>query len=120
MIGCEIKINWRALTSWSLKVTVKPRLSEVVAKHRYRFNILKLSASRDYYTSDQFFVVVHGLKSPLGAQGFGETLAGLKAFKLEAPFFVIATENYRVVQLHKNLESYQRNQAVAEPSPLQK
>ena len=80
----------------------------------------KLSASRDYYTSDQFFVVVHGLKSPMGAQGFGETLAGLKAFKLEAPFFVIATENYRVVQLHKNLESYQRNQAVAEPSPLQK
>lgn len=80
----------------------------------------KLSASRDYYTSDQFFVVVHGLNSPLGAQGFGETLAGLKAFKLKAPFFVIATENYRVVQLHKNLESYQRNQAVAEPSPLQK
>ncbi|MEJ6663477.1 MAG: hypothetical protein QNL31_04155 [Flavobacteriaceae bacterium] len=80
----------------------------------------KLDVSRDYYSNDQFFVVIHGLKSALGAQGFAETLAGLKKHQLKAPYFVLATENYRVVQLHKNLAAYRQLKNPAQPSPLQK
>jgi hypothetical protein len=60
-------------------------------------------------------VVIHGLKSPLGAKGFGETLARERSFKLDRPFFVISTENYRVVQWHKNLIDYLDLQSL-EPS----
>jgi len=75
----------------------------------------KLFASWDYYTPGESFVVIHGLKSPLGAKGFGETLARERSFKLDRPFFVISTENYRVVQWHKNLIDYLDLQSL-EPS----
>ncbi|MDB2463553.1 tetratricopeptide repeat protein [Flavobacteriaceae bacterium] len=76
----------------------------------------KLEASQDYYSPNELFVVIHGLKSPLGAKGFAETLAAERSYEMNRPYFVISSENYRVVQWHKNLIDYLDLQSV-EVSP---
>jgi hypothetical protein len=76
----------------------------------------KLEASQDYYSPNEQFVVIHGLKSPLGAKGFAETLAAEPSYEMNRPYFVISSENYRVVQWHKNLIDYLDLQSV-EVSP---
>jgi hypothetical protein len=51
-------------------------------------------------------VVVHGLKSINGAQGFAELL-DVKSNKLLArPYFAISSKNYKKLQIHKTLDQY--------------
>lgn len=77
----------------------------------------KLVASHDYYSEQEEFVVIHGLKSPLGAKGFAETLSAERDYGMDRRYFVISTENYRIVQWHKNLIDYIDLQRVeAKPS----
>ena len=77
----------------------------------------KLQVSQDYYSPEEQFIVIHGLKSPLGAKGFAETLASEGSYGMNRPYFVISSENYRVVQWHKNLIDYLDLQSVeANPS----
>ena len=58
-----------------------------------------------YQNKEYTFVVVHGLKSFDGADGFAELLEGRK-LKLKRPFFAISSDNYQIVQIHKNLNEY--------------
>ena len=69
-----------------------------------------MSASLDFYTPNQWFVVIHGLKTQLGGRGFAEVLKENKKYKIKRSFFEIATPNYKVVQVHKNLEDYLADQ----------
>ncbi len=79
---------------------------ELVKAALTNFSRENLSASLDYYVPGQSFVVIHGLKSLLGAKGFAETLAEDPSLMLDSPFFVISSDNYRVMQWHKNLIEY--------------
>jgi hypothetical protein len=61
-------------------------------------------------------VVVHGLDSKLGAQGLGEVLSKPqkqarkdKITSITKDFVGISSENYKIVQIHKNLEGYRLN-----------
>ena len=65
----------------------------------------ELSTSIDMYDSNTIFVVVHGLKSIQAARGFGELLKD-KDQHIEREYFGISSQNYQVIQIHKNLESY--------------
>ena len=65
-----------------------------------------LSTSLDPYTVDRLFVVVHGLEDRARALGFGELLRENDDYKLENDFIAISTNNYRVVLLRKNLDTY--------------
>ncbi|HIB36313.1 MAG TPA: tetratricopeptide repeat protein [Mesonia sp.] len=62
--------------------------------------------SVDFYTSEKFFLTVHGLQSELGAEGFGEILAEEEDYQIEHSYFSISDTNYQIVQIHKNLEAY--------------
>ena len=64
------------------------------------------SVSLDYYSPEIQFVIVHGLTSKLGARGFGQTLSEHKDYKIKKAYFEIATENYKIIQIHKNLGAY--------------
>lgn len=66
-----------------------------------------LSTSVDLYTGDRIFVVVHHLENTERALGFAELLSINEDYAIEKEPIVISSENYRVVQLHKNLDSYQ-------------
>ncbi|MBQ0768907.1 MAG: hypothetical protein KBT58_06415, partial [Bizionia sp.] len=77
-------------------------LDESVKKVDY----FKLTTSVDVYNQDTTFVVVHGLKSIEGSQGFIQLLNKEDRKKIKRSFFAISTNNYRTLQIHKNLDAY--------------
>lgn len=80
-------------------------LDEVVKKVPH----YDLSTSVDVYNQTTTFVVVHGLKSIEGAKGFAEIL-GEDKYKITKEHFAISAQNYEIIQIHKNLESYLESQ----------
>ena len=80
--------------------------------------------SVDYYNPSTTLVVVHGLDSKLGAQGLGEVFASPqkqarkdKITSITKDFVGISSENYQIVQIHKNLEAYRLNPKQASVKP---
>ena len=66
----------------------------------------EMSISIDYYNPETLFVMIHGLKSRQGAKGFAESLRERKKDKITTSFFEISSENYAIIQIHKNFEMY--------------
>jgi tetratricopeptide (TPR) repeat protein len=85
-------------------------LDEEVAKVKY----FELTTSRDVYDENTTFVVVHGLKSIVGASGFAQLLRTDEKDKrgrpvkpkITKPYFAISSPNYAIIQRHKNLSAY--------------
>ena len=65
----------------------------------------ELSTSKDKYNGNVTFVVVHGLTSIQAAQGFGELLEEKKQ-NIDREYFGVSSQNYQIIQIHKNLEAY--------------
>ncbi len=76
-------------------------LDEAVKKVKY----FDLSTSKDIYSQNTIFVVVHGFRSIDGALGFAEILKGYK-HPIDKEHFAISSPNYQTIQIHKNLEEY--------------
>lgn len=81
-------------------------LKELLDERLEELDYLSLSVSIDYYDSDIFFVVVHGLRSRLGVQGLSEKLQEEEEKQVERTGFEISSANYAKVLIHKNLETY--------------
>lgn len=81
------------------------KLNESIKDIRY----FDLSTSIDKYNTNTTFVVVHGLTSLQGAQGFRDILKDYKK-NIEKDHFAISSENYEVIQIHKNLDVYLESQ----------
>jgi tetratricopeptide (TPR) repeat protein len=86
------------------------KLQKAIAFFNYDYDV-----SVDYYSPETQLVVVHGLNSKLGARGFGQVLSEHKDYKIKKTFFEIATENYKIIQIHKNLTDY-LNKDTVEPN----
>lgn len=82
------------------------KTKETIDKAIDELKYINLSTSLDYYTSDKTFLVVHGLYSREGAQGFAEIIKKHKDYKVTLPSFEISSENYAIVQVHKNIDLY--------------
>jgi tetratricopeptide (TPR) repeat protein len=63
-----------------------------------------LSYSCDNYTEKEIFVTIHGINSEEYAKAIITTLK--EKFKVGEPGIVVSGENYKVIQIKKNLESY--------------
>ncbi|GAA4109897.1 hypothetical protein GCM10022393_06720 [Aquimarina addita] len=99
---------------------LKENLELIIKELRYD----KMSVSLDVYTKDQQFVVIHSKRDKLGAEGFAELLALGKIEdsrgadmtkwnrkkkyyeKVEKEPFTVVSPNYRIIQIHKNLDIY--------------
>ena len=81
-------------------------LREKVDKAIEDLGYTNLYTSYDVYNPFQNFLVIHGLNSSLGAEGFGELLKDNKNYKITNEFFGISSENYTIVQIHKNIDAY--------------
>ena len=64
--------------------------------------------SYDIYDLEKAFIVVHGFASQSFALGYAELLKNNKDYLIDRENFVILSGNYKVVQVHKNLEEYRR------------
>lgn len=78
------------------------RLEEIIEELDYT----QLKVSFDVYDPEQVFVVVHGFSSRGRTEGFKELLSVNKKYLIKQNSFYITTPNYRIIQIHKNLENY--------------
>ena len=64
------------------------------------------STSVDLYDKNTTFVVVHGLNTIEGALGFEALLKDRTETKIAKDHVAISSQNYQIVQIFKNLDSY--------------
>ena len=103
--------SWKLVYTFSSEDTeAAQKLKEQLDKAITDYNYTNMSSSIDYYNPQTQFVIVHGLNTKLGARGFGEVLKEDKKLKIKYPFFEISTPNYKIVQIHKNLDEYLQTQ----------
>ncbi|WP_037373379.1 type IX secretion system periplasmic lipoprotein PorW/SprE [Salinimicrobium xinjiangense] len=80
---------------------LKKQISEIITEQGESQEV-----SVDVYNEDQDFVVVHGFTSAQRAKGFAENLVKNKKQPVTKNYFYISTPNYRIAQIHKNIETY--------------
>lgn len=80
-------------------------------------NIVKLSYSFDIYTEKEIFLTISGIRSEVYAKSVATILKDDKKYKIAEPAIVISNDNYRVVQIKKNLEEYLTPSKVAPIQP---
>lgn len=65
-----------------------------------------LSYSYDIYTEKENFITIHGIKSEVYAKDIVFVLKDNAKYKLSDPAIVISGENYKVIQIKKNVDLY--------------
>ncbi len=98
--------NWKVVFPFrrsnnEIALRVKGDLEAAIKDLKYR-NII----SKDIYTLEDQFVVVHGFPSKDYALGFAELIRFNKDYLIKNENFVILSSNYKIVQVHKNLQEY--------------
>jgi hypothetical protein len=80
--------------------------------------LTRLSYTFDIYTEKENFIVIQGIKSEGYAKNVASILKDDKKYKITEPAIVISSDNYKVVQIKKNLAEYLSPQkTVAVPNP---
>jgi tetratricopeptide (TPR) repeat protein len=98
--------NWKVMFPFKRSnnekaLKLKELLEQSIKDLKYRNSI-----SKDIYNLEEQFVVVHGFKSKEFALGYAELLKNNKDYRVADKNFVILSENYKVIQVHKNLQDY--------------
>lgn len=93
------------------KVTALKELLEKAVKDLKYNNVVSL----DVYNLENQFLVVHGFNSEDFALGFAELIKNNKEYRVNKENFVILSANYKIIQVHKNLQAYQNR--VVTPKP---
>jgi tetratricopeptide (TPR) repeat protein len=106
-LNSEIPFSWKILykadnlTDKSVKI-----LLEKLNKFAKERTTEKLTISTDIYTIDKNFIVIHGIKSLENAKGITQVLKEFKEYKIPDLAIVISSENYKVIQIKKNIDEY--------------
>ena len=82
--------------------TFKNTLDKALENIKYH----KLTASVDVYSPSTTFVIVHGLKNAQIANTLDQLLTKEDKKKIKEPYFTITSNNYQIIQIHKNLDAY--------------
>ena len=69
-------------------------------------NFQKLSITYENYMNNQVFIILQGIKSKQYATDIATTLQESKDFKIMQPAIIISSENYKIIQIKKNLSDY--------------
>ncbi|MDX1364418.1 MAG: hypothetical protein R3243_09390 [Arenibacter latericius] len=98
--------NWKVVfplkTQDSKKaLRLKELLENSIKELKYRNQV-----SMDVYNLEQVFVVVHGFRAKDFALGYTELIQKNKDYRINDKNFVISSANYKIIQVHKNLEEY--------------
>lgn len=99
--------NWKILYLISNTDTkTLKQIEEAIRVFLLVENFERLTTSFDKYNRTQSFVAIHGLKSEAYARDVAGVLKDDQKYKIAHPFIIISTDNYKVVQIKKNLEAY--------------
>jgi len=103
----EFPLSWNILyRADNLQDKNTKILLEKLTKFAKERTIETLTISTDLYTIDKNFIVIHGIKSFDNAKGIAQVLKEFKEYKISEPAIVISSENYKVVQIKKNVDEY--------------
>ncbi|MBO0320950.1 hypothetical protein J0X14_01475 [Muricauda sp. CAU 1633] len=107
--------NWKVVFPFKIRddekaLILKKRLEDAIKELNYK-NVV----SKDIYNLEDEFVVVHGFRSKDFALGFAELIKNNRDYRIKDENFVVLSENYKIVQVHKNLESYKEH--ILTPKP---
>ncbi|MEC4003496.1 gliding motility protein [Flavobacterium sp. SUN052] len=103
----EFPLSWNILyKADNLEDKNTKALLEKLTKFAKERTIEKLTISTDIYTIDKNFIVIHGIKLLDNAKGIAQVLKEFKDYKIAEPAIVISSENYKVVQIKKNIDEY--------------
>jgi tetratricopeptide (TPR) repeat protein len=84
---------------------IKP-LTEKIQKYIKEGLNNSITLSNDIYTTNENFIVIHGFNSKLAAQDAVSVLKDYKTYKVAETPIIISTEDYKVVQIKKNLTEF--------------
>lgn len=107
--------NWKVVFPFKINenekaLKLKKRLEESIKNLRYK-NLV----SKDIYNLEDQFVVVHGFRSKDFALGYAELLKNNRDYRIKDENFVVLSSNYKIIQVHKNLDDYQNLQLTPKP-----
>ena len=99
--------NWKILYKVSqLEDKNTKALEDKIKKFIASENIQKMSYSFDIYTEKENFLTISGIKSEAYARNITEIMKTDKKYKVAELAVVISNDNYKVVQIKKNLDEY--------------
>jgi tetratricopeptide (TPR) repeat protein len=99
--------SWKIIYKAQDSTEVNTRfLTEKIQKFLKDRTVDRLTLSNDIYTMDKNFVVIHGLYSEEYAKGIAQILKEFKDYQITDQAYVISNENYKIVQIKKNFETY--------------
>jgi tetratricopeptide (TPR) repeat protein len=100
-------------TTWKVIFKVKPDdaknkvLTDKLQKFIKEGLNNSITLSQDIYTVEEDFIVLHGFNSKLAAIDAVTILKDYKGYKVAENPIIISTEDYKVVQIKKNLPQFQ-------------
>jgi len=98
--------NWKVIFTFRRQNDDKAlELKKILEKSIVDLNYNNL-VSKDIYNLEMEFVVVHGFRSKDYALGYVELLNKNKDYRIANENFVILSSNYKIIQVHKNLQDY--------------
>ena len=110
--------NWKILYKvGKLEDKSTKALEDKIKKFIASENIEKLSYSYDIYTEKENFLTISGIKSEAYAKNVAGIMKDDKKYKVAESAVVISNDNYKVVQIKKNLDEYLTAPKVAPVQP---
>ena len=107
--------NWKVIFPFKRSNIEEPaKLIEILTQSIKDLKY-KNVVSKDIYTLEDLFVVVHGFDSKQRALGYAELIKYNKDYRVANQNFVILSENYKIIQVHKNLTAYKNR--ILTPKP---
>lgn len=82
------------------------RIEEAIRVFLLVENYERLTTSLDKYNKTESFVVIHGLKSEAYANDIAGVFREDKKYKIPDQAIIISNDNYKIVQIKKNLDAY--------------
>jgi tetratricopeptide (TPR) repeat protein len=99
--------NWKILYKVGSREDKNTKaIQEKIKKFITVENHQSLTFSYDVYTEKENFITIHGINSEVYANAIVKALKEDKKYKIDEPTVVISNENYKVVQIKKNLDAY--------------
>lgn len=99
--------HWKILYPLALNaVNDKKAIEEKITKFMNADNAQKLSLTFNLYDSKEGFVIIQGITTKEYATSVAQVLKEDPSYKIATPAVIISNENYKIIQIRKNLNSY--------------
>ena len=99
--------NWKILYKVGNKEDNDTKALDEKLKKFFKVNNFKeLSYSYDFYNKKENFITIHGLNSAAFANNIAAMIQADKSAETKQTAIVVTNQNYKVIQIKKNLDAY--------------